>query len=84
MHVNYITDETWAFECGHCGHHWSVGYEVRHTDDLDGGEVCLWSRQGLPSMAPEAGIPCPRCDEGLRVSASPARRPEGMAIRVPS
>lgn len=75
MHETYLTNEKWAFECRRCSHHWSVAYEVHHTEGFDGGELCRWSRNGLPSMAPEAGMPCPRCNEGLRVTRSRPNAP---------
>lgn len=73
MHEADVHDETWQFSCGHCGHEWVAVYEAHHTEAVDGDDVRGWIRNGLPSMGPAAGLPCPSCDEGLRVSALRAR-----------
>lgn len=70
MHETHVTDESWNFHCGHCGQDWSVIYEVHHHAGPRGDEVRRWLRDGRPSMAPGGGLPCPRCQEGLRVSAT--------------
>ncbi|QYJ03420.1 hypothetical protein KUV85_13940 [Nocardioides panacisoli] len=70
MHEIDVTDETWNFGCGHCGHQWSVAYEVHHNEAPGGDQVRMWLRNGRPSMAPGGGVPCPSCQEGLRVNAT--------------
>lgn len=57
----YTTSETYTFTCLDCGHHWAVDYRAVHSQDPEGAELCVWSRDGQLSMAPDAGIPCPRC-----------------------
>ncbi|WP_123788484.1 hypothetical protein [Phytoactinopolyspora halophila] len=74
MHESYVTDETWAFDCRRCGHHWSIDYELQHTAGFGDEELRLWFRNGLPAMAPGAGVPCPHCG-GLRVAASRPNTP---------
>lgn len=76
-----VTDETWSFRCGHCGHRWSVPYEVHHAEGSDGDQVRVWMRNGRPSMAPVGGLPCPQCGEGLRVGASRDGALERTALR---
>lgn len=71
MHETHVTDELRVFVCRRCGHRWSVAYQARHIEGSDGDELCLWRRNGLSSMAPEAGLPCPRCNEQLRVTVAP-------------
>lgn len=92
MRETDVTVETWTFRCGHCGHHWPVPYEVHEAEGSDGDQVRVWLRNGRPSMAPSGGLPCPRCQEGLRVNAArdgalerTARRPidEMVATALP-
>lgn len=70
MHETAITDQAWMFTCHLCGHQWSVVYKVHSVQGFDGDELELWRRDGQPSMAPDAGVPCPQCDEKLRIDAS--------------
>lgn len=65
MHETYVTEETYSFICSDCGHQWSASYQARHSQDPDGDELCIWSRAGFPSLAPDAGMLCPSCS-GVR------------------
>ena len=69
MHVTHVTKEAWVFACLGCGHSWTVEYEARHAHDTGDGDACLWLRNGMPTVAPSAGQPCPSCAE-LRVTAA--------------
>lgn len=69
VHQTYVTHDTYVFDCPDCGNRWSVKYEARHSQDPDGAELCMWSRGGLPSMSPDAGMPCQVCTS-VRATAS--------------
>ena len=61
MHASHVTEQTWGFECRHCGHRWTVDYEAHHAECTAGMDYCVWTQRGMPSTAPASGAPCPRC-----------------------
>lgn len=73
MRDTYTTAETYAFTCVDCGHRWTLRYEARHSQDPEGAELCVWSRGGYPSAAPDAGVPCPVCG-GVRARSALVHR----------
>jgi len=51
------------FTCAHCGHNWTVDYDVQHVEDGHGQAWDYYSLNGSPVTAPTAPgvVRCPAC-----------------------
>ncbi len=77
--------DRFRFGCGHCGHVWTLDYQVRHVEGGHGWSLDCYSRLGCRVTAPTSpgNVRCPQC-QGQAVSVQLVSTAEDHSIAVPS